>query len=279
MLLGVVAELETVAGYDRAGVGPVDAGQDAQQGGLAGAVQAEDHHPGAPVDGEVDVGEDLERAVGLRQLRRGERRLAARGRLGERDARDLVAPPLPLEAGHQPLGPLEHVLGRLRLGRLGPHLVGLVGERLRLVLGVHPLALAPLLVGLALEQVRRPADVVDVDLGAVGVEVQHLGDRRLEQPDVVADHDQPARKLRRNSRSQTIESASRWLVGSSRSSVSAPGEQDPRQLDPASLPAGEGAQRLGHQPVLDAEAKRRSGRPRPRRRSRRRRAARRRPRS
>ena len=32
-----------------------------------------------------------------------------------------------------------------------------------------------------------------------------------------------------------------------------PGEEDPGQLDPAPLPTGEGAQRLRHQPVLDAE--------------------------
>ena len=58
----------------------------------------------------------------------------------------------------------------------------------------------------------------------------------------------------RKSRSQTIESASRWLVGSSRSSVSAPGEQDPGQLDPAPLATGQRLQRLAEDPVLDAEA-------------------------
>ena len=73
---------------------------------------------------------------------------------GELDPGDLVAPPLALEAGQHPLGALEHGLRGLRLGGLGAHLVGLVGERLGLVLGVGPLALAALLVGLALGEVR-----------------------------------------------------------------------------------------------------------------------------
>ena len=70
VLLGVVADLQPVARLDRAGVGLVDAGEDPQQRRLAGAVEAEDDDPAALVDGEVDVGEDLERAVGLRQLAR-----------------------------------------------------------------------------------------------------------------------------------------------------------------------------------------------------------------
>ena len=131
--------------------------------------------------GQVDVGEHLERAVGLRQLGGGERGLAARRRRRELDLGDPVGATLALDALHQLLGALEHRLRGLRLGGLGAHLVGLVGQRLRLVLGVHPLPLAALLVGLALGEVRRPAHVVEVDLGAVGVEVQHLVDARLEQ--------------------------------------------------------------------------------------------------
>ena len=44
-------------------------------------------------------------------------------------------------------------------------------------------------------------------------------------------------------------------MGSSSSSVSAPGEQDPGQLDAAALAAGQGAQRLVEDPVLDVEAR------------------------
>ena len=57
--------------------GWLDAGQQPQQRGLAGTVQPEHHHPAAPVDGQVDVGEHLERAVRLRQ---SARRSAGSGR-------------------------------------------------------------------------------------------------------------------------------------------------------------------------------------------------------
>jgi len=60
VLLGVVAELEAVARGDHAGVGLLHAREQAQQGGLARAVQTEDDDPGALVDGQVDVGEDLQ---------------------------------------------------------------------------------------------------------------------------------------------------------------------------------------------------------------------------
>ena len=254
MLLGVVAELEPVPGHDLAGVGPVDAGEDPQQRGLAGAVEAEDHDPAAPVDRQVDVGEDLERAVGLRQLGGRQRRLAARRRRRELDPGDLVGPALALEPGHQLLGPLQHRLRGLRLGGLGPHPVGLVGERLRLVLGVDPLALAALLVGLALLEVGLPAHVVDVDLGPVGVEVEHPVDGRLEQRGVVADHDQPAlvglEEVAQPDDRVGVEVVGR-LVEQQRLGA---GEQDPGQLDPPPLATGEGLQRLAEQPVLDAEA-------------------------
>ena len=45
MLLRVVAEPQAVAGDDLAGVRLVDPGEDPQQGGLAGAVEAEDDDP------------------------------------------------------------------------------------------------------------------------------------------------------------------------------------------------------------------------------------------
>ena len=277
MLLGVVADLEAVAGHDLAGVRGVDAGQDAQHGGLAGAVEAEDHHPAALVDGQVDVGEDLQGPVGLRQLGRGERRAPARGGGGELDAGHLVVGALALEAGHHLLGALEHALRRRGLGGLGAHLVGLVGERLGLVLGVDPLPLAAPLVGLALEQVVLPAHVVDVDLGAVGVQVQHPGHAGLEQRRVVGDHHQPAAEGPQELAQPDDRVGVEVVGGLVQQQRLGAGEQDPRQLHPAALAAREGAQRLGHQPVRDARGRRRSVRPRPPRRTHRRRAARRRP--
>ena len=232
------------------------AGQDPQQRGLAGAVEAEDDDPRALVDREVDVGEDLERAVGLRQLGRRERRLPARRRLGELDPGHLVAAALGLDPAHQPLGAPHHRLGGLGLGGLGPHLVRLLHQLVGLALGVHPLALAAPLVGLALGEVRRPAHVVDVDLLAVGVEVEDLGDGLLEQRRVVADHDQPAlvrlEELAQPDDRVGVEVVGR-LVEEQRLGA---GEQDPGQLDAAPLATGEGAQRLGHQPVLDPEGRR-----------------------
>src|SRR5690606_11098845 len=65
VLLGVVADLQPVAGHDRTGVRLLDAGEDAQQGRLARAVEPQHDDLRAAVDGEVDVGEHLQRAVGL----------------------------------------------------------------------------------------------------------------------------------------------------------------------------------------------------------------------
>ena len=174
---------------------------------------------------------------------------------------------------HQLLGALEHRLRGLRLGGLGAHLVGLVGERLGLVLGVHPLALAALLVGLALGEVRRPAHVVDVDLGPVGVEVEHLVDARLEQPDVVADHDQAALVRCAGTRAATRSSRRRGGWWARRGAAS-------RRRRTGSGPARRGGagRRTGCSAAGRAAGPRcrgwpRSARPRPRPRSRRRRAA------
>ena len=60
MFLGEIADLATVPGFDRARVGLLGPGQHAQQRGLAGAVEAQNHHPRATVDGQVDAGEHLQ---------------------------------------------------------------------------------------------------------------------------------------------------------------------------------------------------------------------------
>ena len=150
-----------------------------QQRGLAGAVEPEDDDPGAAVDREVDVGEDLERAVGLRQLAARQRRLAARRRRREAQLGDLVG--LRARPRDRPSACRRACAMLLRgagLGGLRAHPGGLARRRATLLLGVGPLALAAPLVGLALLQVGLPADVVDVERGAVRVEVEDPVDGR-----------------------------------------------------------------------------------------------------
>lgn len=220
---------------------------------FAGAVEAEDDDAGALVDGEVDVGEDLQRAVRLGEALRHERGLPAGRGVGEAQLGDLVGDPHGLQAGEQPVGALGHVLGGDGLGGLGAHLVGLRVEGRGLLLGVLALALAALLVGLALLLVELPAHVVDVDLGAVGVEVEHLVDDRLDQVDVVGDHDEAAavglEVVAQPDDGVGVEVVGR-LVQEQGVGVR---EEDPGQLDTAALTAGERVQRLAEHPVGQAE--------------------------
>ncbi len=58
MLLGVVPQLEAVAGDDLAGVRRVDAGEDPQQGGLPGPVETDEEHALPTLDSELDIDEN-----------------------------------------------------------------------------------------------------------------------------------------------------------------------------------------------------------------------------
>ena len=58
----------------------------------------------------------------------------------------------------------------------------------------------------------------------------------------------------RNPRSHSMESASKWLVGSSRMRVSASGEKDAGEFDAAALATGEGAEGTLHDVLGEAEA-------------------------
>ena len=154
----------------------------------------------------------------------------------------------------QLVGAPGHVLRGDGLGGLGAHLVGLRVERGGLLLGVGALALAALLVGLALLLVELPAHVVDVDLGAVGVQVEDLVDDRLDQVDVVGDDDEAAavglEEVAQPDDRVGVEVVGR-LVEQQGVGVR---EQDAGQLDAAALTAGEGVQRLAEHPVGQAEA-------------------------
>ena len=98
-----------------------------------------------------------------------------------------------------------------------------------------------------------PAHVVDVDDGAVGVEVEDLVDRRLEQRVVVAD-DHEAAAVRLEEVAQPHDRVGVEVVGGlvQQHDLGAR-EQDAGELDAASLATGQGADRLGEDALLDPE--------------------------
>ena len=179
------------------------------------------------------------------------------GRRGEAQPGDLVVHPLVGQPGRQRIGPTQHLLRGTRLGRLRAHLVGLGAQRVDLALGVGPLAVPATLVGLALLQVGLPAEVVDVDRGAVRVEVPDLVDDGVEQFDVVADDDEPAVVLPQEVAQPRdrvgVEVVGRFVEQQRRRLAGGVGEQDAREFDATALAAGQRAQRLGQHAVGQAE--------------------------
>ena len=180
VLVGVVAESQTVPRLDSSGIGLLHARQQLEQGGLARAVETQDHHLAAPVDREVHSGEHLERSITFREHRRGQRCPPTRCRRGEPDLRDLVGHANLIEFADHPLGAAHHLVCRGGLRRLRAELRGLRLERSRLLLRVGALATATLLVGRARREVALPIHVVDVHRAAYRVEEPHLGDDRVE---------------------------------------------------------------------------------------------------
>ena len=183
-----------MAGHDAARVGLLDAGEQAQEGRLPGAVEAEDDHARAAVDGEVEAGEDFEGPVRFRQPDGGQRRAPARRRIREPQIGDLVGLPLRLQPGEQTLRAALHVLRGGRLRRLGPHFVRLPHERARLALRVQPLAAAAFLIRLALFEILGPRHVVHIEGGAIGVQMPHGVDRLVQQLRRMGDRHEPARE-------------------------------------------------------------------------------------
>ena len=157
MLLRVVPDLQAVPGHDPARVGLLDARQQAQQSGLARAVEPQDHHFRGAVDGQVHAGEHLQRAVRLRQGLGGEGHPPAGSGLGEAQAGDLLADLRLPGPGDQLVGAAQHLLGGHGLGRLRAHLLALGAQLLRLAQGALPLLAPSALVLLALFEVGAPA--------------------------------------------------------------------------------------------------------------------------
>jgi hypothetical protein len=137
--------------------------------------------------------------------------------------------------GGQALGAAQHVLGGDGLRGLRPHPLGLADELGRLLLGVGPLAATTALVELPLLDVRVPAEVVDVQLAPVRVQVPHRVDGGAEQLDVVGDDDEAAR-VGAQVLAQPDDRVVQQRVGA--------GEQDAGELDAAALAAGERVQGL-----------------------------------
>gem|GEM_PF-3935053 len=127
---------------------------------------------------------------------------------------------------------------------LGAHLVGLVEEDLGLLLGVGALTLAGAFVGFALEQVALPVHVVEVDLGAVGVQQEDLVDGGFQEFGVVADHDQPALVVLEEFAQPGDGVGIEVVGGLIKEHGLGVGVQDPGQFNTAALSAGEGLERL-----------------------------------
>src|SRR5215211_9109008 len=110
MLLGVVADAQTVTRHDLTRVRLVQACKDSQQGGFARTVKAQHHDLAALVDRKIDVGEDLERSVALAEVCRGERRLSARCRIWKLDLGHPITGPFTIDPYQQALSAPDHVV-------------------------------------------------------------------------------------------------------------------------------------------------------------------------
>ena len=258
MLLGVVAGGDVVAPRDRAAVGLRLAGEDPQQARLAGPVEAEHEQPLAAPEVERDVGEDRRPAVRLGAARSTSMTVRPGvGGGGKRTLQHLVGPHVVDLVGLEAGDPLLHAVGGGGLRRLGAEavdellqpgdLLGLPGGHLRL----------PLLVaGARLAVLRVRALVLDEVAGAglVGtVEVQHAGDRLVEQVEVVADDEQGAAVGPQEAHQPLLGvdvEVVRRLVEAQHVAAR---EQDPGQLDAPPLAARQHADRVLDAVRADAE--------------------------
>jgi hypothetical protein len=254
VLLREVAETQPVSAYNPSAVRALVPGEQPQQCGLARAVRAEDHQPAAPVDGEVDAVEDAQIAVRLGQRDRAEWHASARGRFGQPDPGDLLRPPDRFQSGEQAVGAAVHVPGGHGRRHVRAHLVGLRVQRRRLAFGVGALPGPASLVGVAPGEVGRPAGVVDVERGAVRVQVEDAVDHVGQQGGVVTDENEPCLTARQ----EPAQPGDRVGVQMVRRLVEEQGavvrEQDAGEFDPSSLPAGQGADGLVHHPGRQTES-------------------------
>ena len=177
---------------DLARIGLLHPAEQAQQGRLAGAVEAQDDDAATAIDGQVHACEDLQGAVGLGQAARAQRGLAAGGGIGEAQTGDPLGDPLILQTLHEAVGALEHLLSRDGLGRLGAHLLPLSAQSGGLLLRVGALATTAMLIVRPLLEIGVPAQVIDVEDASIRIQVHDLVDGVAQELDVVADDDEAA---------------------------------------------------------------------------------------
>ena len=242
VLLRVVAHRHAGTEDDLAGVVGLDAREDAQERGLARAVEPEDQDALAASQREREVRPDRAIAVRLRELvdlehvapavRR--RREAVAGGARGADRRDRVRRE-PFDALVEALGlpgalraRVAHPVGE---GRQAPDL-GLLARR--------DLA-QPLFVLRARSEVLRVRALVLAQVAFV--EVQHLRDRLVEQLEVVA-HDEQRAAVRAKEAHQPLLRVDVEVVGGLvEHQVVGAAEQDARQLDAATLATGQRGER------------------------------------
>ena len=246
VLLREIADLAAVPVLHHAGVRLLDVREQAQRGGFAGAVVAQDHHARALVDGQVDAGEHDVRPVRLGDVLGLDRRAAAGCGFREADVRHLLLLLRLAGLGEQAFGAAHHVLRGHGLGGLGMQADALFHQAFGLLLGHLALTASTFLVHHALVQIRLPAHRIHVDLPALRVQMPDLVHHLVQQFGGVGD-DQESALIPLQVAAQPFDRVGVQVVGrlvqDHRVRI---GEQDARQLHAAALAAGERAERLVH---------------------------------
>ena len=245
MFLRKITQLRAVTVHDLTRIRLGGTSQHAQQSGLTGTVQAQHHHARTAVNRQINVRENLQRAIGLRQALRRQRSLTARRRIREANRRNLIALTFLLQATQKLLSTLNHLLSSNSLRRLRAHLIRLLHQSIRLLLRIRTLTLAAVLILLTLSQVVLPTHVVLVNHAAVRVQVEDAVDDQLHQLNVVANNHQAAREVLQEV-AQPQNRVGIQVVGRliQQHGVCI-GEENTRQLHTATLTTRQSRQRLG----------------------------------
>ena len=190
-MLRVVAELGGVAGLALAAIDGDLAGEDLEQGGLAGAVGADEHDAVAALDGEVEVLVDALFAVGLADFGELDDFLVGARRLGEGELEGLARGAGFLDAFEL----FEELDAGLDLRGFGPDLAEAVDEFLVALdfLVLVSIGLDALLVGFfPLVEVGAVVSGVGNELRGIGIDLDDGLDDGVHEIAVVGDHEDGA---------------------------------------------------------------------------------------